>query len=49
VYTTIMSRAFSGLKTKLLYIPKNNMSYIAFEYRENGTGLSLLEKSVMLG
>jgi len=48
IYSTIMTRALKNLKTRLLYIPINNMSYTAFEYRENGTGLSLLEKSVML-
>jgi len=48
IYSTIMTRTLKNLKTRLLYIPISNMSYIAFEYRDNGTGLSLLEKSVML-
>jgi len=47
-YNIVFTRAMKGLKTRLLYIPKANMNYFAFEYRENGTGMSLLEKSVML-
>jgi len=47
-YKTVMFRAMKGLKTKMLYISKDNMSYFAYEYRENGTGKSLLEKSLML-
>jgi len=48
VYQTVFTRALKGLKTRILFVPKENLNYFAFEYRENGTGKSLLEKSVML-
>jgi len=48
IYNIIFRRALSGLTTKLLYVPTECMSYIAFEYRDNGTGKSLLEKAAML-
>jgi len=48
IYNIIFRRALSGLTTKLLYVPTDCMSYIAFEYRDNGTGKSMLEKAAML-
>jgi len=48
MYRAIFARALKGLKTRLLYVPIDNLSYFASEYRENGTGLSLLEKASML-
>ena len=48
LYQLIATRAFKGLKTRLLFVPKGNLSYFAFEHRNNGTGKSMLEKSVML-
>ena len=48
IYDVIFRRAVKGLKTRLLYVPKDCMSYTAFEYRSNGTGMSLLEKAAML-
>lgn len=48
LYKIMFQRALSRQKTKLLYIPKEYMSYMAFEYRDNGTGKSLIEKVAML-
>ena len=48
VYNIVFTRALKGLKTRLLFVPKANMSYFAFEHRDNGTGKSMLEKSMML-
>lgn len=48
IYSILYRRSVEGLGTKMLYVPRENMSYIAFEYRENGTGRSLIEKAAML-
>ena len=44
----MLFRTLEAKKTKLLFIPKELMTYIAFEYRQNGTGKSQLEKISML-
>ena len=44
----MLYRALNNMKTKLLFIPKQYVSYIAFDYRDNGTGKSLLEDVTML-
>ena len=48
LYKIMFHRALSNKKTKLLYVPKEYVSYMAFEYRDNGTGKSLIEKVAML-
>ena len=48
IYQTMLFRALEGKKTKLLYVPKQLLEYFAFDYRENGTGKSMLEKVTML-
>jgi len=48
IYETMLFRALDGKKTKLLYIPKQLLEYFAFDYRDNGTGKSMLEKVTML-
>ena len=48
VYRTMFMRSLEGKKTKLLFLPKELVSYIAFDYRENGTGKSMLEKVAVL-
>lgn len=48
LYKIMFHRALAAQKTKLLYIPKEYVSYMAFEYRDNGTGKSLIEKVAML-
>ena len=44
----MLTRALKQLSTKILYIPKDKLTYIAFEYRDNGTGKSNLEKIRLL-
>lgn len=44
----ILYRALTNMKTKILFVPKEYMSYIAFEYRKNGTGKTLLEDITVL-
>lgn len=48
LYHVMFMRALRSQETKLLYLPKELVSYFAFEYRDNGTGRSLLEKSSIL-
>jgi hypothetical protein len=48
LYRVMLARALQSKKTRVLYIPAELVSYYAFEYRENGTGKSLLEKASML-
>ena len=43
-YRVMLSRVLESKQTKLIFIPKELVSYIAFDYRENGTGKSILEK-----
>lgn len=49
VYHVMLSRALRGLKTKILYVPKDIMHYFAFNYNEYGIGISLLEKTKVFG
>jgi len=48
VYRVMLSRTLKNRKTRLLYVPEANFQYYAFEYRDNGTGKSLLEKVSVL-
>lgn len=43
IYRVMLTRVLKKQRTKLLYIPKDLVSYFAFKYRDNGTGESLLE------
>jgi len=48
IYRVMLYRALRAQKTRLLYISSENMIYYAFDYRDNGTGKSLLEKVSVL-
>jgi len=48
IYRVMFFRALRSKRTKLVYIPAENMAFYAFDYRENGTGKSLIEKTAML-
>lgn len=48
IYRVMLARSLASKGTKLLYLPVELVQYYAFDYRENGTGLSLLEKSLVL-
>lgn len=43
-YRVMLSRVLESKQTKMIFIPKELVSYITFEHRENGTGKSILEK-----
>lgn len=48
IYRVMLNRALAAKQTKLLYVPMELIQYYAFEYRDNGTGLSQIEKSAIL-
>lgn len=48
IYRLMLSRALQSQRTQLLYVPKEYMSYIAFDYTDDGVGESLLDKQSQL-
>lgn len=42
-------RAVAGRRTRILFVPKELMSYVAFDYNDNGIGQSLLAKTAIIG
>ena len=48
IYRVMFFRALKAQRTKLVFIPAELVTYYAFEYRENGTGKSLMEKNAVL-
>lgn len=49
VYRVMLARALARMQTRLLYVPAELVTYIAFDYNNMGIGCSLLEKSRILG
>ena len=45
IYRMMFTRACQTMHTQLLYVPIEFMSYLAYEYKNNGVGRSLLEKT----
>lgn len=48
IYRVMLNRALKNQQTKLLFLPSELVAFYAFEYRDNGTGKSLLEKASIL-
>ena len=48
VFRIMFRRYMSNQNIQMLYIPKQMVSYVAFKYRDNGTGESLREKAKYL-
>lgn len=48
IFRVMFYRALKAQKTKLIFIPSELVTFYAFEYRDNGTGKSLIEKNAML-
>lgn len=48
IYRIMFNRALHNQQTKILFLPSELVAFYAFDYRENGTGKSLLEKSSVL-
>ena len=44
----MFTRALKGKKTKIIYLPVDVVSYFAYEFKDNGMGLSRLEKISVL-
>lgn len=44
----MLYRALRNMQTSLIFIPVEYMSYIAFDYRRNGTGKTILEDITLL-
>lgn len=49
LYKLMFVRALAQMNTQLVFIPKELMTYIAFDYKQNGVGRSLLDKTKILG
>ncbi len=48
LYYDIFKRAMASTQTTIVFIPSEYVTYYAFDYRNNGTGRSLLEKAALL-
>lgn len=48
VYRVMLFRALRSQMTKILFLPADLVSFYAFDYRDNGTGKSLMEKAATL-
>lgn len=48
IYRIMFARAMAGMKTQVLYIPAELVTYFAFDYNHLGIGVGLLEKSKFL-
>jgi len=48
LYRIMFARQLEKQKTKVIYVPKEMISYIAFNYNETGTGISLIEKTKLI-
>lgn len=48
VYRIMLSRSLANVRTHLLYIPKSLLTYFAFDYNDDGVGISLTEKSKVI-
>jgi hypothetical protein len=49
IYRIMFARALAGMHTQLLYVPAELMTYIAFDYNQYGVGVSLMQKSKIIG
>ena len=49
LYKLMFVRALAQMNTQLVFIPKELITYIAFDYKPNGVGRSLLDKTKILG
>lgn len=48
IYKLMFRRALQNKATEIVFLPSELVSYYAFEYRDNGTGKSLFEKTALL-
>ena len=45
VYRIMLARSLAAMRTQVLYVPAELMTYVAFDYNNNGIGKSLLEET----
>lgn len=45
IYRIMFRRQLENQKTRILYVPAEIMTYVAFNYNESGQGVSLIEKT----
>ena len=48
VYRMMLARSMCSMMTRLIYVPKELMTYFAFKYHDNGIGKSLMDDVKML-
>lgn len=48
VYRIMLARSLAKKQTQILYIPVEQMTYFAFDYNDNGIGVSLTEKNKVI-
>lgn len=49
MYRIMLARSMKKMVTQVLYIPKELMTYIAFEYNRYGVGTSLIQNAKIIG
>lgn len=49
VYRLMLARTLSKQNTQVLFIPRDMITYFAYQYNDDGTGKSLLEDTRLLG
>lgn len=49
IYRMMFTRACMSMKTQLIYVPAEFVTYHAYDYKRNGTGRSLLERTKSIG
>ncbi len=49
VYQIMLARSMRNRGTKLLYLPAEFVTYIAFDFDDDGVGISLLEQTKLIG
>lgn len=48
LYTLMLARTLCSMRTRLVFVPADMMSYFAFDYHANGMGKSLLDTNKIL-
>lgn len=49
IYRMMFTRACMSMKTQLVYVPAEFVTYLAYDYKRNGVGRSLLERTKAIG
>lgn len=49
IKSIMFQRAMLGRRTRILFVPKELMTYVAFDYNKDGIGVSLLTKTAIIG